>query len=67
MTMKDFYRGFRAIEKSGYALASLWVGSVIHAVSMEEQYKCYLELADLAKRGNEWGESRRLLMEVVER
>ena len=65
MTMKDFYRGFRAIEKSGYKLASAWVSRVVHGVAPDEQCKCYLELADLAKRGNEWGESRRLLMGVV--
>ena len=63
---KDFYRRFRAEERSSFqqaeafALQALAEGQVPASV----HWRVYLELADLAKRANRFSEARKLYQQV---
>lgn len=63
---KDFYRRFRSEERlsfqdaEAFALRALSDGSVPETI----HWKVYLELADLAKRANKFGEARKLYQQV---
>ena len=65
---KDFYRKFRIKERSSFrdaeefALSTLKDGALPNTV----QWRVYLELADLAKRSNQFGEARKLYRQVCE-
>ena len=65
---KEFYRNFRLNERSSiqeakdYALKALEGGSV----PLKTHWRVYLELADLAKRSNRFGEARMLYAQVCE-
>ena len=63
---KDFYRKFRIKERSSFrdaeefALSTLKDGALPNTV----QWRVYLELADLAKRSNQFGEARKLYRQI---
>lgn len=65
---KDFYRKFRAEERNSFgeaeqfALRALTDGTLPKAI----HWKVYLELADLAKRANRFGEARKLYEKVCQ-
>jgi tetratricopeptide (TPR) repeat protein len=63
---KDFYRKFRVEERAsfqdaeGFAMQALGDGSLPETV----HWRVYIELADLAKRANRFGEARNLYQQV---
>lgn len=68
LAFKEFYRAYRAEEQKSvqkaeeYAMNALEDGTIPESV----HWRVYLELADLARRGNRFAEARRLYQKVCQ-
>ena len=65
---KDFYRKFRIKERISFTDAKEFALSTLKDGALPEtvQWRVYLELADLAKRSNQFDEARKLYRQVCE-
>jgi tetratricopeptide (TPR) repeat protein len=63
---KDFYRKFRAEERTSFQDAEGFAVQALEDGSLPEEirWRVYLELADLAKRANRFDEARKLYQQV---
>jgi tetratricopeptide (TPR) repeat protein len=62
---KEFYRIFRVKERESLEAARIYATDALSWVPDKSKWKIYLELAEIAKRNNEFVEARRLYEQVT--
>ncbi|CBN74834.1 conserved unknown protein [Ectocarpus siliculosus] len=65
LAFKDFYRAFRAKEKTSFHAAKVFAMECFKMLPVKVHWRLYLEIADLARRENRFVEARKLYRKVT--